>query len=229
MVSLWGIGEKMKIAYDEDGDKYVETTDKENKILSDIRHPKHWDYNNNYKRLDGRCKGKSISRTPEEEERLKNVKNPEELEKLLNEIWNKNNGLIKTNKETVNKKHVPKQKLTVPTSKLSKMQRIILELTTKIELVNHDGDQIWYDRLLYATYHNMVNKNKRVVPYIQEWKERVNKKHRGQHKLTVFKASFSRSLHRLKKRGLIEFYFESYNKLRKYPDGIKPQVKPEVD
>lgn len=219
----------MKIAYDEDGDKYVETTDEENKILSDIRHPKHWDYTNNFKRLDGRCKGKPIVLTPEQEEKMRKVKTPEELEKWFNETWNKNNGLIKTNKETVNKNRAARQKLTISTSGISKMQKIILELTTKIELVNHDVDNIWYDKLLYATYHNTVNKNKRVVPYIQNWDERVNKKIRGKHKLTVFKASFSRSLHRLEKRGPIEFYFESYNKLKKYPDGIKPQCKKEVD
>jgi len=132
---------------------------------------------------------------------------------------------MKENKETVNKKVVPSEKLTVHPSGLSKMQKIILELTTKIELVDYEGTNIWYDKLLYATYHNMVNKSSRVFPYQQEWEERVNKKVRAPHKLTVFKASFSRSLHRLEKRGLIEFYFNKWNELKKYPDGIKPQVK----
>jgi len=132
------------------------------------------------------------------------------------------------NEETVNKKFVPEQMLTFSTSGLSKMQKLILELTTKIELIDHDGDQIWYDLLAYMTYHITVNKcsPRKLLLTDAYHKERMSKYRNPErpHKNKIFRASFSRSLHRLEKRGLIEFYFSKWNTLKKYPDGIKPQL-----
>ena len=80
----------MKMKKDQDGDKYVETTKEEAEILSNVGHPKHWEYHARLKRLDSRCRGKPMSVTPEDSKRLANVKSPEELEKILNEMWEKN-------------------------------------------------------------------------------------------------------------------------------------------